>query len=128
MNLSYEKSYAVSLDILERVEELEGFDGTQPIAVTGYYGKESDVFEKINPEIAGASNGIFLRETDHYLAMWEYCMGRDYDGASLENVKQIKETEAYEQMGIYPYANAVKMIDGVVVVRLPEEAETLEEM
>lgn len=123
MNLSYEKSYAVSSDILERIEELEGFDGTQPIAITGYYGKETDKFAKITPEIAGAANGIFLRETDHYLAMWDYCMGREYQGASLEQIEQLKETEDYQQMGTYPYANAVRIIDGVVVVKLPEVEE-----
>ena len=123
MNLSYEKSYAVSSDILERIEELEGFDGTQPIAVTGYYGKETEEFAKITPEIAGASNGIFLRETDHYLAMWDYCMGREYQGASVEQIELLKETDDYQQMGTYPYANAVQIIDGVVVVKLPEIEE-----
>ena len=120
MNLSYEKSYAISADVLERIEELEDFDSSMKIAVIGTYKAETEEIAEEIPEIAGVSSDSFLRGQEHYLAMWEYCMGRTYTGASLEEVDKIKETETYLEMNTYPYAGSVCVIDDIVVVKLSE--------
>lgn len=123
MNLAYEKSYTIAQDILYRIESLEEFDGTQPIAVIGYYSGEG-VVDEIPlpiPEIAGVRDTNFLWDNAHYLLMWQYCMGREYIGASNETVSAIVQTEGYRQLKAYPRANSVGMVDGVVVVKLPFE-------
>lgn len=120
MNLSYEKSYAVALDVLTRVEGIEEFDGTQKIAVYGFYDASNAIIVPTIPEIVGVSNGTVLGSQDHYLAMWEYCMGRVYSGATMEEADAIQMTEMYSNMSIYPYAGCVEMIDDVVVVKLSE--------
>ena len=121
MNLSYEKTYAVTLDVLRRIEENEEFDSDKKIAVIGTYDAVTPEMMKLTPEIAGVSNDTFLMRQDHYFAMWKYCMGRDYTGVSTEEAQQIQKTDAYKEMRAYPYAGCVKIIDGTVVVKMSED-------
>ena len=121
MNLSYEKSYAIAMDVLSRVEEIEEFDGTQKIAVCGFYDATTEIIKPSKPELVGVSNGTVLAGQEHYLAMWEYCMGRVYDGATPEETFAVCQTKEYQDMNVYPYAGCVECIDGVVVVKLSEE-------
>lgn len=121
MNLSYEKSYAIAMDVLSRVEEIEEFDGTQQIAVCGFYDASTGIIKPSKPELVGVGNGTVLASQEHYLAMWEYCMGRVYTGATPEETYEICQTDEYLDMNVYPYAGCVKYIDGVVVVKLSEE-------
>lgn len=121
MNLSYEKSYAIALDVLSRVEGLATFDGTQKIAICGNYDASTAIIVQETPEMVGVSNDTVLASQEHYLAMWEYCMGRVYTGASPEETDEVQMTEIYNAMNTYPYAGCVEMIDDVVVVKLSED-------
>ena len=120
MNLSYEKSYTLAVDVLERVENLEQFDGTQKIAVMGRYDASTAEVKAIVPEMTGFTNGTFLREPYHYFAFWRYCTGRNYASASDEEMENIIDDEEYLDMKVYPYADCVRMMDDVVVVKLSE--------
>lgn len=121
MNLSYEKSYAIALDVLNRVETTDGFDGTQKIAIYGIYDASTDIVVEENPEIIGVSNGTVLTSQDHFINMWKFLMGRVYSGASEEELWEIKELESFSEMNTYPYAGCVEMINDIVVVKLSEE-------
>lgn len=120
MNLSYEKSYAIALDVLSRVEAMEEFDGAQKIAICGVYDASTAIIVPTTPEIVGVSNGTVLASQNHYLAMWKYCMGRVYAGATVEEIVAVQQTEAYLGMNTYPYAGCVDVIGDVVVVKLSE--------
>lgn len=120
MNLSYEKSYAIAMDVLSRVEEIEEFDGTQKIAICGSYDASTSLVVPESPEIVGVSNDIILVGQDHFINMWQWLMGRVYTGVGEEELWTIQESEAYVQMNTYPYAGCVDMIDDVVVVKLSE--------
>ena len=121
MNLSYEKSYAVSLDVLERVEELPEFDERMKVAIVGEFSHGTKELKEEVPEIAGAGNDVFLRSPEHYFAMWNYCMGRDYTAASEDEIEILKASSVYKGMNAYPYAGCVDVIDDIVVVKLSEE-------
>ena len=120
MNFSYEKSYAIAMDVLSRVENLEGFDGTQPIAICGYYDATTEAIVPEKPELAGVSNEVVLGSQDHYLSMWKYCMGREYHGVSYEKLEELSESAIYQDMNVYPYLGCVLMVDDTVIVKLSD--------
>lgn len=120
MNLSYEKSYAIALDILSRVEEIEEFDGTQEIAICGSYDATTYTMDPVIPEMAGVSNDTVFASQQHYLTMWKYCMGRMYIGAESEKIEKLCQTSEWSKMNSYPYAGCVELIDDVVVIKLSE--------
>lgn len=121
MNISYEKSYAVATDVLNRVEETEGFDGTQKIAICGDYYAYIEAVPLGTPEIIGVSNNIVLAGQDHFVNMWKFIFGRIYTGADDTETWEVRQTEEYEAMNVYPYAGCVEMINDIVVVKLSEE-------
>lgn len=120
MNLSYEKTYAISLDVLRRIEETEGFDADKKIAVIGSYDASAAEMKPLVPDIAGVTNDIFLMGQDHYFAMWKYCMGREYSSVSGEEREQLKRMSEYAQMDCYPYAGCVRIIGETIVVKMAE--------
>lgn len=126
LNLSYEKSYAVCVDILNRIETLEKFDGTQPITVVGDFmaheeNKVSTLMQ--NPEMPGISEGIIMNDTSHYIGIWDRCMGRKYERANAEAMEAVIATSEFQNMNVYPFVNSVELIDDVVVVKLSELKE-----
>lgn len=120
MNLSYEKSYALSSDVLERVEWLQEADKEYPIAIMGYYEAATEEIKNLYPEIAGASDTTFLNAQAHYIKMWQYCYGREYDGVSNEEKALLSQTEAYQSMPVYPHRDSAAIIDDVIVIKLSE--------
>lgn len=120
MQLSYEKSYALAMSILEEIDSLDATQMTNKVAIMGrrYVGDEG--LGALSPEIYGASNDVFLKGTDHYIALWRNNFGRYFSAASAEELTKIYESELYKDMQVYPYDNSVTVIEGVIVVKLSE--------
>jgi peroxiredoxin family protein len=53
--------------------------------------------------------------------MWEYYFGRSLNSASSEEIQAIKETEAYQNMGVYPCETSIQVIDNYVVIKMSED-------
>lgn len=120
MNISYEKSYGVCSDILNRIGDLEEYPEISRVAVMGTYHAYSSGVEDIHPSIMGVSQDIYLEGDWHYIAMWNYCFGRGFGMTTGEEKAAIRETTEYQEMSTYPAKGSVDVINGIIVVKFEE--------
>lgn len=120
MNLSYEKSYAVSGDILSRMQDLDEYDEITRVAVIGDYHAYSGGIDELKPAIMGVSNDLFLNGGWHYISFWNNCYGILFAQANGNEEGAIRETEEFQDMPVYPYKGCVSVINDTIVVKLSE--------
>ena len=121
MNLSYEKSYSISSNVLDRIEDLDEFPEISKVAIIGTYHTYSSNIGGTVPYIIGVDQDNFLNLDFHYFAMWNYCFGIQLDQASSEEIAAIKQTEEYQKLDSYPSKNCIAVIHDIIVIKLPEE-------
>lgn len=121
MNLSYQKSYAVAGNVLDRVEDMDGFGaGINKVAIIGTYECPTENLISMVPYIMGVSDDSFLETPDHYKNFWSYCFGVQTELATYDEMYAIMETEEYKNMPIYPAKGSVQYVNDIIVVRLSE--------
>lgn len=124
LHLKFEKSQALALRIIDRVEQTEGFDGETPIAIYGRVPIDSEVSTIIRqkiPPLTGSLQKILLRDPRHFKAMLEEYFGVSYDVIlDEERLKEIRGNETYDEMEAWPAASSVQMVDDVLIVKLEE--------
>ena len=120
MNLSYEKSYGICSNILDRIEQLEEYPDISKVAIIGRYQADSAGFEDLNPTIMGVSQDTFLWGEYHYISMWNSCFGRSFAMSSGDEKAAIQETEEYQNMSVYPARDSVAVINDTIVIKLSE--------
>ena len=121
MNLSYEKSYSITSNLLDRIEDLDEFPDITKVAIIGTYHTYSSNIGGTVPYIIGVDQDNFLNLDYHYFAMWNYCFGVQLDRASSEEIAAIRETEAFRNMAAYPSKDCIEIINDTIVIKLPEE-------
>lgn len=110
MNLSYQKSYAVAENVLDRMESLDEFrlDRYNRVAIMGRYDCPTEKLTALVPSIVGVSNDSFLNDSVHYAQMWEYCFGITVEMVSWEDMLAVQETQQYKDMPAYPANGSVQ--------------------
>lgn len=120
MTLSYEKSYGIAGNILDRIEQLEEYPEISKVAMLGSYHADSSGYEELNPTIMGVSQDTFLWGDYHYISMWNYCFGRSFALSSGEEKAAIQETKEYQEMSAYPAKDCIAVINDTIVIKLSE--------
>lgn len=120
MNLSYEKSYGVCSNILDRIEQLDEYPEISKVAMMGRYDASSGGYEDLNPSIQGVSQKTYLWGDYHYISMWNYCFGRSFALTSGDEKAAIKETKEYQDLEVYPAKDCIAIINDTIVVKLSE--------
>lgn len=120
MNLSYEKTYGVCSNILDRIEQLDEYPEISKVALIGNYTASSGGYEDLNPSIMGVSQKSFLNTDYHYISMWNYCFGRSFAMTSGAEKTVIQETEEYQNLSAYPAKDCIAVINDTIVIKLSE--------
>lgn len=120
MNLSYEKSYGVCSNILDRIEQLDEYPEISKVACMGTYHAYSRGVDELAPTIMGVSEDIYLKSDYHYISMWNYCFGRSFAMTTDNEKEAIRETEEYQNMPSYPANGSVAIINDTIVVKFEE--------
>ncbi len=125
MNEKYEKSYALSVRIVDRIEQTEGY---YPWIQTLFVGAEPD-YEKypsteVTKEVLSgyypARSDFFLNSTDKYAEFFSHYLSVSLAPVSDEVEQELLQREEIRQMGTFPAADAVQIIDGVLVVKMSD--------
>lgn len=117
----YEHYYSTSMRILNKIENFEGYNKNTQVLIGGII--------KYKPAIAKMGNGFISNDYE----TWKNYNGtrminnfyKNYMGTTIRlcNYKdylKIVESEEYKKMSLFPYDGSVKMIDGILVVKLEE--------
>lgn len=124
MNLKFEKSQAVTSRIVDRVEQTEGVNKDTPVALYGTVPIDSEVSDTIGqkiPEVTGPMQPILLRDSRHFESMMNNFLGASFKVITEEEeLLEISQSETYEDMGIWPAASSIQMVDGVLIIKMEE--------
>lgn len=122
MHISYQNAYAFYQGILSQVMQTEGFTPETKIVIAGdYYSNEltkTEQFSSLLP-IGEFSPNFMLVNAYSKLNFIRYYIG--FNGnLTLEVKEELKNSEEFKNMPLYPYYGSVKKIDDTIVIKLSE--------
>ncbi len=118
LHLRYENAYGFYSTLLSQLQQHPEYDENTEITLighyeeAGFYGGELDYLQRI----MGADG--FQPDSHSGWYFLYYYFGLKVPFTSDERKNQIRETEEFSQMPVYPYYGSIRMIDDVMVVKL----------
>lgn len=124
LNLEYcwEQTYATAVRMQERITLLDGFDMNCHLMVTGTMetqGREW-LLDRI-PYMVGVDDVNLMRNQEFIRVIFAYDLGMRLEGVDSDEKERVLASPAYEEMPCWPQAGSVRMIEGVIVVKLSED-------
>lgn len=112
-----ERTRYETYEIINKIDEISG-GVTKEIAIIGCFRLEGAGYsiEPIPDTIGIMKN--FHAVPQSFVNFAGFYYARNYYLASQEKIDEIKETEEYKMMDVYPQGNCVKEINGVIVINL----------
>lgn len=124
MNLKYERSYAFLNRVVDRIEQIEGYDNTTKLAVLGRISMDDNVSTMEVPESVPKMTGMlgnrFLAHPAHYKRMMRNYMGVSYDLVTKEEREEIISSELYDEMEIWPATSSVQILGDTIIIKLDD--------
>lgn len=124
LNLCWEQSYATAIQMQDRLQQLEGYRDTDDILIIGTLQMKNKnrrewVTDRIPPMI-GVEDVNLMRNQDFIVSILKNDLGMVLDGVRGEQEEALRLSEQVNQMGCWPSADSVQMVDGVMVIKLQE--------
>lgn len=124
LNLEYcwEQTYATAVRLQERITMLDGFDTDCHLMVTGTIKTEGRewLLDRI-PYMIGVDDVNLMRNQTFIIVILAQDLGMRLEGVDPDEKERVLASPEYAEMTCWPTADSVKMIDGVIVVKLSEE-------
>lgn len=124
MNFRYEKTYALCIKIVDRLEQSEDYDRHRPIAFIGNYSKTykmDAVTDLLDPMTGMKGARIFGGTSRCYLPFFQNCLGEDIEVVTPEEEEALKGTPEFQEMPRFPNDGSIRVIDGVTVIKLNDD-------
>lgn len=124
MNFRYEKTYALCIKIVDRLEQSEDYDRHRPIAFIGNYSKTykmDAVTDLLDPMTGMKGARIFGGTSRCYLPFFQNCLGEDIEVVTPEEEETLKGTPEFQEMPRFPHDGSIRVIDGVTVIKLNDD-------
>lgn len=124
-NVNYTAMYYADLETQEyltsmmtRMRAAKGYTTDAPVAFIGKVSDSSyDNVWKDVPVLYGGNASIFVNRYSR-IRFFNHLLSYDYTEASAQQIEAIKNTKEFKKMSCYPNDNSIKMIDGILVVKL----------
>ncbi len=117
----YEKTYAYCLRLLDRIEQTEGYYQGIPIAMIGVVGEESypatDISGKVTSALLGMNGDVLLYTGNNYELFIKHYLGATLNILPAESMAQMYYSKEYREMGSFPAADSIKIIDGIMYIK-----------
>lgn len=124
LNLEYcwEQTYATAIRMQERITMLDGFDEDRHLMVTGTIQTQERewLLDRI-PYMPGIDDVNLMRNQTFIIEILAQDLGMRLEGVDPDEKEQVLASPEYAEMTCWPSAGSVKMIKGVIVVKLSEE-------
>lgn len=123
----YEKTYALCLRLADRMEQTPGYEQGMPVAMIGVVGDEqyplTDVTGSVTLPMIGMSGDYLLYTRTNYQAFFRHYLGITIELVSDEQMVEIYNSPEYQSMGSFPAVDSVKVVDGILYVKLENSGE-----
>ena len=126
LQVTYENSFAFANRVVSRIESLDGYNEKLPVTIVGdasneLYGGTIPEFKKYN-SFTGTTDKLLFSTEPHVRTrkFFEHYIGIHMQKPSNEDLKRLNESQLVEKMPTYPKEGSIKIIDGIIVVKLSE--------
>lgn len=124
LNLEYcwEQTYATAVRMQERITMLDDFDADCHLMVTGTIRTEERgwLLDHI-PYMPGVDDVNLMRNQTFIRVILMQDLGMCLEGVDPDEKERVLASTEYAEMTCWPSAGSVRMIDGVIVVKLSQE-------
>jgi len=124
MHITYEHAYAYSIELMARIESVDGYSEDIPIFLIGTRAATINEIQQLNEEVAGISGArANLPMSYSYLTFIRNFLGFR-DGMVLGDLDLIisyNMEEEFKTMSTYPEPGSIKRINDTMVVKFPAE-------
>lgn len=124
MNFRYEKTYALCMQIMDKIEESEDYDNDRPIAFLGRYSKAykmDAVTELLEPMTGMKGPLVFADASRAYQPFIQNCLGKDITIPTAEEEEAIKATTEFQEMPRFPNDGCVRVINNITVIKINDD-------
>lgn len=128
LELTYNQAYATTIRIMDRIETTNGYDPNYPILFGGIIGdynyprRSSLYIYTVAPIVRSpAFHGSYSGSIGTWVKFIRIFCGIDVNACTSETYYKIVNSEEYKQMDNFPGENSVKVIDGVIVLKMSED-------
>lgn len=128
LKLTYNQAYSTTMRIMDRIENTTDYKRNTPILFGGIIGnnnypRTSNLYGYTIGSVV--NNVVFHGTYDGQLGTWisfiRIFYGMDITLCDTEDYVRIVSGEEYKEMKIFPSPDSVKVIDGIVVVKLSDD-------
>lgn len=122
LNEKYEKTYAYCVRLLDRIEQTDGYYPGIPVCMVGVVSEESypptDVTEKVTARISSTGGDFLLYRGEQYREFMKHYLGATLNILEGQDVIDMYDSKEYSEMESFPAKNSVKLVDGIIYVKL----------
>ena len=123
LNERYEKTYAICVRMVDRIEQTEGYEPGMPVAILGgfpddtYYA-HTDITKDVLSGYFGVDGEYVCNSSSSYESFMERYLNFSFPVLSLEEEIALTESETFMGMKNFPDTESFKIINGVLVIKL----------
>lgn len=116
MEQEYEKSYAIGMEIVQRIHMLD--TESKEIIILGDLGEELALEDTKIPLLSNGLEANLFFDQEHSLLFLKNVFGEEYHTVDEKNkVLKIENSKTVKEMGKWPKSDNIKIIDGVIVIK-----------
>lgn len=122
MNERYEKTYAVCVRMIDRIEQTEGYTPSTKVALLGgtldvsYY-PDTDSTQNDLVGYFGAAGTMCINDTEKFAEFSRHYLNVTVETISLAEEIKLTETEEFMNMPKFPAEGSIQFIDDVLVIK-----------
>lgn len=123
MEEKYEKTYGLSVRILDRLEQMPGYKTGDKVAFVGGGVDQrnypyTDLTSTYLKGYFGVEGTLCAFDTDKFSVFWFHYLNVTITTASWEETMEVLDTEEYKQMDTFPGESSIRKIGDVWVIKL----------
>ncbi len=122
LNEKYEKTYAYCERLLDRIEQTDGYYQGIPVCMVGVVSEESypstSVTGDVTARISSTDGDFLLYRGEQYREFMKHYLGATLNILEGQDVIDMYDSKEYSEMESFPSKNSVKLVDGVIYVKL----------
>lgn len=122
LNERYEKTYAMSIRLIDRIEQTEGYEAGMPISILGgfpdrnYY-PETDITKNDLSGYFGVDGDYVCNSSGSYQTFMERYCNFTFPILDLNEEIALSETNQFKGMSNFPSKDSIQIIDDVLVIK-----------
>lgn len=123
MDKRFEKTNALCIRIIDRLEQMPGYETGMKVAILGggvnqtEY-PDTDLTSEYLNGYAGTEGSLVANSTDKFATFFLHYLNVTIETTTLEEEVEITQTDEFEKMDCFPNENSIQLIGDVWVIKL----------